>query len=116
MKFVQNKAPQWLTTIRNWIGANRGHPVLVIKYETLKKSPVLEIKKILKFLNIDYTEDFVEKSMVKEFTDFRRVHTKNFDAYTPELREYVHSVLQEAVAYLKEKRLASMIQIEDYLK
>lgn len=116
MKFVQNKAPQWLTTIRNWIGANRGHPVLVIKYETLKRSPASEIKKILKFLNIDYSDDLVEKSMVNEFTDFRRVHTKTFDAYTPELREYVHSVLQEAVAFLKEKRLTSMIQIEDYLK
>ena len=52
INFVRSRAPLWLAMIRNWLAGNQGHPVLIIRYEDLKLSPVGEVKKMLSFLNM----------------------------------------------------------------
>ena len=77
IKFVHNRAPQWLAMMRNWIAGNKGHPVLVIRYEDIKLNPVREVKKMLRFLNIEYDEHEVEERLQKDFSIYHREHKQS---------------------------------------
>ena len=113
-KFVHSRAPQWLAMIRNWIAGNRGHPVLVIHYEDMKLSPVREVKKMLRFLNVEYNDDIVEKRLWQDFSVYHRHKKQNRDVYSKQLRAFVNSVLSDAEKYVSDNGLEDVVQISDY--
>lgn len=113
-KFVHSKAPQWLAMIKNWIAPSRGHPVLVIRYEDVKLSPVKEIKKMLRFLNVEYNATVVEERLKQDFTIYHRHKKQNRDVYSKELRSFVNSVLSDAEKFVHDNGLQDIVQIDDY--
>lgn len=113
-KFVHSKAPQWSAMIKNWIAPNRGHPVLVIRYEDVKLSPAKEVKKMLRFLNVEYNDTVVEERLKQDFTIYHRQKRQNRDVYSTELRGFVNSVLSDAEKYVRDNDLQDIVQIGDY--
>ena len=113
-KFVRSRAPQWLAMMKNWIAGNRGHPVLVIRYEDIKLNPVLEVKKMLRFLNVQYDDYVVEKRLQEDFSIYHRQQKYNRDVYSKKLREFVNSVLNEAETFVNDNGLEHIVHISDY--
>lgn len=100
--------------IKNWVGGNGGHPVLVIRYEDMARSPVTEVKKMLSFLNMEFNEETVEQRLVQDFTLFHRSKKRNRDVYSKSLKEFVYSVLNECNDYLKDNNLLGVVQTSHY--
>lgn len=113
-KFVRSMAPQWLAMIKNWVAGNRGHPVLVIRYEDIKLNPVREVKKMLRFLNVEYDDYKVEERMQKDFSIYHRQWKKIGDVYSKKLREFVNTILSEAETFINDNGLEHVVQISDY--
>ena len=113
-KFVHSKAPQWLAMIKNWIAPNRGHPVLVIQYEDVRLSPAKEVKKMLRFLNVEYNATEVEERLKQDFTIYHRHKRQNRDVYSKELQAFVNSVLSDDERFVYDNDLQDVVQIGDY--
>ena len=114
-RFVHEKALDWLMMMRNWTVENHGTPVLVVHYEDLLVSPVREIKKILRFLNVEYGVGEVEEPLQQDFTAFHRPpHTQNKDVYTEELQSFVNSVVSDAEAFVSDNGLVDIINVTVY--
>ena len=54
----------WADNVGSWYGASKGSKkILIIKYEELISNTEHELKKVLKFLNIKYTKDQLQKAI-----------------------------------------------------
>lgn len=113
-KFVHSKAQQWLAMIKNWIASNRGQPVLVIRYEDVTLSPMREVKKMLRFLNVEYNATIVEERLQQDFNIYRRHKKQKRNVYSKELQAYVNSVLSDAEKLIHDSGLQDVLKISDY--
>ena len=102
--------------LRNWVVSGKNHPVLLVKYENLKDNMLSEVKRMLRFLKVDFSDKEVESRVAAGFNAFQRKHSgRDFDPYTPELRHYVQSKVNASVHFLEAHNLGHLVQIQDYV-
>ena len=92
---------------------NHNHSVLVIRYEDLKKDVSGNLRRMLDFLQVPYTEQRLQEVGFKEF---KRNHSEEFDHYAREQRDFVRSVINDTLSVLKARGLSSVCNIEEYLE
>ena len=117
--FVHKEIHRWQYMIRNWIvnSVNR-HPVLVIKYEDLKKDTVSQVKLMLKFLHMPSNDDqYLEQRLTAGFDAFQRSHymKENFEHYTANLKQFVQATIRSTIQLLEKNGLGEVLQMQDYL-
>ena len=99
------------------IGRNHGRPVLVVKYEDLKSDSLTQVKRMLEFLRVPYSDKELEKRLRGDFKSFQRKHTNsNFEYYTPEQKQFVKSMMLEALKYLYIYNNGTTYGIQDYME
>ena len=88
---------------------------MVVKYEDLKTNTVAEVKKILKFLQVPYTDEKIHSIINKGFSEFQRHGPHNTsEHYTREQRHFVQQVLISTLKLLYERKLLDVCNIVDY--
>jgi len=70
--------------------------MLVVKYENLKADLMAELRRILDFLECDYTESDLNCTVQSNVEQFHRKHTTDVDPYSPEQKKFVISQIQIA--------------------
>jgi len=83
MEMVQaGRVPDWFDWIQGW-WQYKDHPnVIFVKYEDMKKDLATEIKRLAKFLNIDVTEETLQKTLENSTVSAMK---KEFDERDKEL-------------------------------
>ena len=98
-------------------GIRRGHPILVVKYEDLKSDVLTQLKRMLEFLNVPYSDEELEKRLSEDYRGFHRLHKRDdFEHFTPEQRQFVLTGVQEMIFLLETQNDAKTHGIEEYLK
>ena len=97
-------------------GNKTGRPVLVVKYEDLKSDSLTQVKRMLEFLKVPYSDEELKKRLSEDFKTFHRSHTNDdFDHFTPYQRKVVLEIVKEVVMMLKEQNNGQTYGIEEYL-
>ena len=113
-EFVEKQAKRWRAMLRNWVIKRQQHPVMVVKYESLKNEPIGQSKRMLDFLGVNH-HDLQLESLLNEVHTFHRNHSNDFDHYTPSQRDYVQSVVKRTISLLQTNGLTDVVDINDYL-
>ena len=115
--YVRSQAERWLTMIDRWIVNNRNHTVLVVKYEKLKSEPIPEVRRMLDFLGINYSAEYLQRRIDEGFSTFRRKYDNvKFEHFTSQQKSWVNSIIMNATDLLNDHNiiLGDLIQLEDY--
>ena len=115
--YVHQKALKWQQTILAWVVNNMDHPVIVIRYEDMKANTSRELRRMLGFLQVPYTEAQFQRVVNNGYEKFRRHHSPqdDYDHYTSEQRAYVNSVIRTTHSILEEYHLSETCNVYDYL-
>ncbi len=106
----------WQSFFVGWLLNSHGHPVLVVRFEDLKADIMKEVKRMLEFLKVPYSEEELTKRMMQDTGTFRREHHKVFDHFTAEQRSTVRSAIRKVIQVLKLRNGGDTLGIEDYLR
>jgi len=90
---VKYHARLWSTHIRKWLGTQKV-PTVVIQYERLSTDLYTELKKMLDFLGVSYTESDIQCAIKSTAEAFHRKHDQKFDPYTSEQRQLILQEIQ----------------------
>ena len=94
----------------------RKHPILVVKYEDLKRDTFTEVKRMLNFLSFGYDAAELKARLDGDFATFHRTHKDGaFDHFTPPQRAYIRTVIEETATVVEQHKLSSMLTLSDYL-
>ncbi len=71
----------------------------MVKFEHVKHDAFSQVKRMLEFLHIPYSDSKVEWRLSKGFGMFQRIHhEEDFDPYTTELRAHVQNGIGNIIA------------------
>ena len=99
-----------------WVIKNHNRPVMVVKYEDLKRNIISEVMKMLDFLEFPYSLTAVSKKLKKKYIEFHRAHSKTeFEHFTPEQKAFVTTMLRNTLRSLDSHGLTHVCDIRDYL-
>ena len=114
---VHRKALKWQQTIFAWVVNNMDHPVIVIRYEDMKANMSRELRRMLDFLQVPYTEAQFQTVVNNGYEKFKRHHSPrdDYDHYTSEQRAFVNSVIRNTHSVLEEYHLSETCNVYDYL-
>lgn len=117
-EFVFKEVKVWQETLLVFLLHNYNHPVMVVRYEDLKKNTKYELRRMLDFMQVPYRQSQLDKIVNKGYSKYKRKKTlKEFDHYTLEQREYVRSVIKEtADILLTEHGLLKVANVSIYLE
>ena len=87
----------------------------MVKYEKFKAGMLDEVKKMLNFLGVPFSEEVLKKRMSEGFETFHRSHPKEIDYFTSEQEQYVREHIANVVALLKTKNNGNTLGVEEYL-
>lgn len=98
--------------IEHWVlgGLKQRKKVLVVHYEDLKENKTKIVKKILDFLNVDYSEKELQLKLRERDDRFHRKHIQDFDHFTIEQRDFVNHVLGNTQYMLRTSKLQHGVQ------
>ena len=115
--YVYIQTLKWQRTILAWVVNNMGHSVLVVKYEDMKANMSKELRRMLNFLQVPYTEAQFQSVVTSGYEKFRRHHSSqdDYDHYTSEQRAFVNSVIRTTHSILEEYRLSETCSVHEYL-
>ena len=115
--YVHTQALRWQRTIFAWMVNNMGHPVIVVKYEKMKANTSKELRRMLEFLQVPYTEAQFQSVVNSGYEKFRRHHSSqdDYDHYTSEQRAFVNSVIRTTHSILEEYHLSETCSVHEYL-
>ena len=93
------------------------HPVIVIRYEDMKANTSRELRRMLGFLQVPYTEAQFQRVVNSGYEKFKRRHSSqdDYDHYTSEQRAFVNSVIRTTHSILEEYHLSETCNVYDYL-
>jgi len=94
----------WLKHITTCLHSEVKLPVLVVKYENLKSNLFMELKRMLDFLEVPYTDQDIECTVNSNAAEsfHRKHHDRSFDPYSPQQRQSMHETIKEANVMLNE--------------
>ena len=112
--FVHEQASVWERTINGWIVNNHRHPLLVVKYENLKKNTALELKRMLDFLQVPYSTSRLGEVVGRGYSAYKRKHQEEFDHYTTDQRNVLRNVVERVSESLKNNDLLEVADVSSY--
>ena len=95
------------------------HPLLVVRYEDLKRDSVREVQRMLDFLDVKIErDDLVNRLQQNSFSKYRRNHTRSsqFNPYTPSQIRYWNSVISDTEKSLQTNGITNFIPLRSYLR
>jgi len=103
---VRKLATKWLQHVLTWL-TTRGIPTLVVEYDDLKMDTYGELKRMLDFIGYPYTEDNILCAIKQTLSNsFHRNHTKQFDSYSPVMRQFVNEVILQLSTALEKNSIS----------
>ncbi len=114
--FVKTKIKKWQGHFVSWLLNNDGHPVLIVRFEDLKTDLVKEVRRMLEFLKVPYSEEELTKRMMEDDGTFRRRHHEVFDHFTAEQRFIVLAAIRQLIQLLKLRNGGDTLGMEEYLR
>lgn len=111
-------AKGWQTRINNWVLDGDVRPVLVVRYEDLKKDTATEVAKMLDFLNIEYTSrQDIHQRICQGYTEFKRLHTAkdDFEHFTQKQRDFIGSLINDVLISAKAVNKSHILKLEEYI-
>ena len=92
-------------------------PVLLVKYEDLQANATKEVLRMLEFLRIPHTPDQVAAILKeREFTQYYRNHTDDFEHYTPEQKKSFNTAILYIIEQLRRAGLPDVIDLKKYIR
>ena len=91
----------------------------MVKYEDLKSDSLTQLKRMLEFLRVPYSDEELEKRLGQDYGNFHRSMTNSsssFEYYTPEQRKYISTMISDVVDMLKANNNGCTFGIEEYLQ
>ena len=72
--FFHEQAVLWEQTVLAWIICNHNHPVLIVKYEDIKKNTQTELRRMLNFLQVcmPYSSSRLKDVVARGYRMYRR--------------------------------------------
>ena len=113
---VLNQTSKWMLMMEHYIIDPGDHPVLVIRFEDLKRDAVTEIKKMLDFLEFPYSEVKLEERLREGYAQFLRGHDDHFEHYTKEQTAHVNEAIRRIIKRLRENDVMDSIGLPLYLR
>ena len=116
-----SEAEKWQRTVLGWLTENRDHPVLVLKYEQLLTDTAGELKRVLDFLRVPYSEQVLAKVEEVDYQVFdaqREVLVLDADVeseFSIEQMESVKKVVADTSRTLKRNGLDGECDLLEYL-
>ena len=110
---------RWQKTIIKWsLPRHSRKPLLVVRYEDLKKDVLKEVMRMLKFLNHTSNATTVAAALRGGYDKLRRSHSGRGDSlqhYSHQLREKVNGMILQTLEILKESKVDHLFSIREYL-
>lgn len=116
MEFLREQVPRWQALVKDWVSSHGRHNILVVKYEDLKRITVHEVKRILTFLKISYTDQDLERRLARGFDSFHRSHKPNFEHYTPLQRQRVLRAINDTIELLNRSKQSHLLDLHEYVQ
>ena len=113
---VLNQTSKWMLMMEHYVIDPGDHPVLVVRFEDLKKDAVTEVKKMLDFLEFPYSELELEERVRDGYTQFLRSHKDHFDHYTKEQTAHINKAIRTVIKRLQENNVMDSIGLLLYLR
>ena len=91
----------------------------MIRYEDVKSDSVTQVKSMLEFLRVPYSDEELEKRLSRDYGTYHRNKTSSpsdFHHYTPEQRKYILTVIRDVVDMLKTHNNGYTFGIDEYLQ
>ena len=105
--------------LKSWVINNlnsRNHRVLVVNFEDLKLDTASQVKRMLEFLHISYTNDDLKQKLMEGYGAYHRNHHKeDFEYYTPELKQYVYEGIRSTLHLVQQHGTELTLHLKDYL-
>ena len=108
---------KWKLRLTNWVlSPSDEHPVHVVRYEDLKKNTAVELAKILNFLKIPYSDEYLRLSLQDDFTKFKRKHVSdNFQHYSSSQKQHIKDVLFQTISLAELANKTNALRLDEYL-
>ena len=89
-----------------------------MRYEDLQQDTAGEVIKMLRFLNISYSEVDVESKLKEDFGTFHRKHdpSSEYDHYTLKQKDTVKTALLKAVKLAEAYNKSGLLRLDEYLR
>ena len=91
-------------------------PILVVHYEKVKENKILQVERMLDFLNFKFNHDVVAQKLHEDYSMFHRNHSMQFKHYTTAQIRLVNNYIQKATRYLKQYDVNHVFMLESYLR
>ena len=88
-KFVHYNAKEFTKLVHYWLEQANISSVLVIKYEDMLTDLATQLKKMLEFLQVPYSDEDVECVTSNKLESYHRIKSRPFDHYNPADRQVV---------------------------
>ena len=89
-------AYRWVSLYNYWLSPTLPLPVLVVQYEDMVNNLEVELKRMLQFLDIEYSEEDVACVLANPYGRFKRSKHIDFDPYTSQqsklIKKYVSAL------------------------
>lgn len=117
---IHKQAKRWKNMITNHV-INRPwtHPILVVRYEDLKKDSVKEVQRMLDFLDISiHKAELLRRLHQSSFSEYHRNHSDSspFEPYTSSQVQYWNSVITNVDKSLRSNGITGFIPLKSYLR
>ena len=117
---IHKQAKKWKNMIYNHVIKRKPtHPLLVVRYEDLKRDSVREVQRMLDFLDIIVERDeLLQRLQQNSFNRYHRNHTRSsqFNPYTPAQIKYWNSVISDTVNILRSNGISNFVPLKSYLR
>lgn len=106
---------QWEDMVNHLlVNVSDSNPVLLVKYEDLKKDLYQEVERMLMFLDVQVRNDWKDR-LKNGFHAFHRNHTYTFDHYTIEQKIYMNEVINRVSKQLQHHNI-DYLDVHKYLR
>ena len=117
---IHKQAKRWKSMIHNFVVKRKPiHPLLVVRYEDLKRDSVRQVQRMLDFLDITIERDeLLQRLQQNSFSKYHRNHTRSsqFNPYTPAQIKYWNSVILDMENSLRSNGITNFIPLSGYLR
>ena len=117
--FLQTYMTHWVERIQHWVlEQTSDHPVMVVRYEDLKRSTGREVRRVFSFLQLPFSIKDLTQRLKEDFTTFKRPHceTCDFERYTASQTLHMKSSLEHAIHLAEQSNMSHILKLDEYLK
>ena len=94
---------------------NKSYPILVVRYEDIKADTLVQVRRILDFLEFNYMEQKLTERIREGYSSFYRNHTDNFEHFTPQQNAFINAELNKIVSVLHTYNVSGLFRIDQYV-